>query len=110
MISELIIYNNFVGLYTIIRIGVACEFFFVLWGFFFLKFLVLGGVGRLFSIFQKHSELLRFGCVLVIEEEYLSCVFHSSLWVGGSVVSIFYELQLQDCRLGCCVGRACVCV
>lgn len=79
-------------------------------GFFFsLIFLVLGGVGRLFSTFHKHSKLLRFGCVLVVEEEYLSCVFHSSLWVGGSVVSVFHELQLQDCRLGCCVGIVCMC-
>ncbi len=84
--------------------------FYVCFGVFFsLIFLVLGGVGRLFSTFRKHSELLRLGCELVVEEEYLSCVFHSSLWVGGSVVSVFQELQLQDCRLGCCVGRVSVC-
>ncbi len=82
----------------------------MLWGFFFLNFFGFGGRGEVVFYIPKHSELLRFGCVLVVEEEYLSRVFHASLWVGGSVVSIFYELHLQDCRLGCCVGRACVCV
>ncbi len=43
MNSELIIYNNFVELYTITGIGVACEFLFVLWGFFSAYFFGFGG-------------------------------------------------------------------
>jgi hypothetical protein len=80
-------------------------------GFFFpLIYLVLEGRGEVVFYIPKTlgaSEIWL--CIGGVEEEYLSCVFHSSLWVGGSVVSVFHELQLQDCRLGCCVGRACVC-
>ncbi len=54
MNSEIIIHNNFVGLYTIKGISVACEFLSVCFGvFFFSFFLGFGGRGEVVFFIPK---------------------------------------------------------